>query len=122
MEPKTKAGSFAEQIAEIGRSGECPHVAFLGFSHPSMPGGWTETYQIPANITAGTERDVGLVQTVSSRMTCHSIGGGENPEWKGRCPTCTIMPAWWFCDGGCEALSLVGLILIFVFLVLLCAK
>lgn len=122
LEPKMKAGSFAEQIAEIGRGTECPYVAFFGLPHPSMPGGWTETYEIKRNITAGIEEDVGLVETLSARLTCHSIGDGEAPEWKGRCPTCTIMPTWWFCDGGCEALSLVGLILIFVFLVLLCAK
>lgn len=122
MEPKQKAGSFAEQIAEIGRSGECPYVAFLGLPHPSMPGGWTETYPISANITLGIEADLGFAQTVSARMTCHAIGDGENPEWKGRCPTCTIMPTWWFCDGGCEALSLVGIVLILIFLMLLCAK
>lgn len=123
--PKIKAGSFAEQIAEIGRHDECPMIAFFGFPHPSMPGGWTESYLIPANVTMGIlveEENVGLMEASNARMTCHSIGDGEYPEWQGRCPTCTIMPKWWFCDGGCEALSLIGLILSFVMLVFCCFK
>lgn len=32
------------------------------------------------------------------------------------------MPSWWFCDGGCEALSLVGLILILLLLIFICMK